>query len=392
LENRTWWWVGGGAVVLAIILFFVFSDGDDDGDTTTTVPVAADTTTTEGDAATTTTEAGATTTTAPPLIGEGRLVGMAYDIGGRGDLSFNDLAALAWDTGKEMYGYDGEELVPDEGGENREENLRLLAETGHELIVANGFAFANNVFHVGTEFPDVAFTITDSCPAADDFSTAEMDNVRCMLFAEHEGSFLVGAAAAMKSTTGTVGFIGGVTIPLIVKFDAGFRAGALHVNPDIVILDSVYLSDPPDFSGFGDPGAGKLAADALYAQGADVVYHAAGGSGFGLFESAEENSTEDLFLWAIGVDADQFNTVGDSALAAHILTSMLKRVDVAVGKTIEDFLEGNFTPGPQVFDLSVEGVGYSTTGGFVDDISAELDALAAQIIDGTIVVPETLEG
>ena len=389
MENRTWWWVGGGAVVLAVILFFVFRDSD--GDTTTTIPVAGDTTTT-GAEGTTTTQAGATTTTATPLIGEGSLVGMAYDIGGRGDLSFNDLAALAWDTGKEMYGYTGEELVPDAGGENREENLRLLADTGHELIIANGFAFANNVFHVATEFPDTTFTITDSCPSDDDFGTPDMPNVRCMLFAEHEGSFLVGAAAAMKSTTGTIGFIGGVTIPLIQKFDAGFRAGALHVNPDIVILDSVYLTDPPDFSGFGNPALGKAAADAMYEQGADVVYHAAGGSGFGLFQSADEKSTDDQHLWAIGVDADQYNTVGDDALAEHILTSMLKRVDVAVGNTIEEFLEGNFTSGPQVFDLSVEGVGYSTTGGFVDDISADLDALAAQIIDGTIVVPETLEG
>ena len=392
MESRTWWWIGGGAVVLAVILFFVFSGDDTDGDTTT-VPVAGDTTTTTTEPeGTTTTEAGATTTTAPPLIGEGRSVGMAYDIGGRGDLSFNDLAALAWDTGKEMYGYEGDELVPDEGGENREENLRLLAETGHELIVANGFAFANNVFHVATESPDTTFTITDSCPQDDEFGTPDMANVRCMLFAEHEGSFLVGAAAAMKSQTGTIGFIGGVTIPLIEKFDAGFRAGALHVNPDIVILDSIYLTDPPDFSGFGNPALGRTAADSLYQQGADVVYHAAGGSGFGLFESANENSTDDQHLWAIGVDADQFNTVGNSELAEHILTSMLKRVDVAVGNTIEDFLVGEFTSGAQIFDLSVEGVGYSATGGFVDDIAADLDALAAQIIDGTIVVPETLEG
>lgn len=362
-------------------------------------PSGGDETTTTADGGVTTTAGGPTTTageepptTAAPMIGEGRLIGMAYDIGGRGDLSFNDLAALAWDEGKTLYGYDGNELVPDEGGENREENLRLLAETDHELIMANGFAFANNVFHVATEFPETMFAITDSCPQDDEFGTPEMANVRCMLFAEHEGSFLVGAAAALKSTTGTIGFIGGVQIPLIEKFQAGFEAGALAANPDINILPAVYLTQPPDFSGFGNPALGNEAAQSLYGAGADVVFHAAGGSGSGLFQAAADLSTDDLFLWAIGVDADQYNTVGDPALQAHILTSMLKRVDVAVGNTILDFLEGNFTPGPEVFDLSVDGVGYSTTGGFVDDIASDLEAFKAQIIDGTITVPETPGG
>ncbi|MCH7900632.1 MAG: BMP family ABC transporter substrate-binding protein [Acidobacteria bacterium] len=378
--------------LLGVLVLVIAACGDDDAETTTTIPTAAEpTTTAEGDETATTAEAEATTTVAP-MIGEGRLVGMAYDIGGRGDLSFNDLAALAWDNGKTLYGYDGEELVPDEGGENREENLRLLADTGHELIIANGFAFANNVFRVATDNPDTLFTITDSCPQDDDFGTPDMANVRCMLFAEHEGSFLVGAAAAMVTETGTIGFIGGVQIGLIEKFQAGYEAGALSVDPDINILPAVYLTQPPDFSGFGNPALGREAAEALYGQGADVVFHAAGGSGFGLFEAAASLSTDDVFLWAIGVDADQFNTVGDSDLAAHILTSMLKRVDVAVGETILDFLEGNFTPGPVIFDLEAEGVGYSTTGGFVDAFVADLDGLAAMIISGDIVVPEVLEG
>ena len=371
---------------LALVLAACSPSAGDE--TTTTEDGGATTTTADG---TTTTEGG-TTTTAEAMIGEGRLIGMAYDIGGRGDLSFNDLAAQAWDDGMAMYGYEGEELVPDEGGENREENLRLLAETGHELIIANGFAFANNVFHVATENPETLFAITDSCPQDDEFGTPEMDNVRCMLFAEHEGSFLVGAAAAMKSTAGVIGFIGGVQVPLIEKFQAGFEAGALHVNPDITILPAVYLTQPPDFSGFGNPALGSEAAQSLYGQGADVVFHAAGGSGSGLFQAAADLSTDDNFLWAIGVDADQFNTVGDPALAAHILTSMLKRVDVAVGNTILDFLEGNFTAGPAIFNLAVDGVGYSLTGGFVDDIAADLDALKDQIVDGTIVVPETPGG
>jgi basic membrane protein A len=367
---------------LAALALVLAACGDDAGETTTTAGGA--TTTAGGD---TTTTAAAPTTTAAELIGEGRVVGMAFDVGGRGDLSFNDLAALAWDDGMAMYGYTGEELAPDAGGENREENLRLLAESGQELIIANGFAFAQNVWRVGTEFPDTMFAITDDCPQDDTFTVVEMANVRCMLFSEEQGSFLMGVAAALKSTSGTIGFIGGVQVPLILKFQAGFEAGALAANPDINILPAVYLTQVPDFTGFNDPVKGKEAALALYGQGADVIFHAAGGSGLGLFQAADELSTDDSFLWAIGVDSDQYNTVGDPALQEHILTSMLKRVDVAVGKAILDFLEGSFSPGAVRLGLAEEGVGYATSGGFIDDISAQLDDYATQIIDGTIVVP-----
>ena len=370
------------AALAALALVLAACGDDGAGDTTTTAGGA--TTTAGGD---TTTTGGEPTTTAADLIGEGRTIGMAFDVGGRGDLSFNDLAALAWDEGMAEFGYTGEELAPDAGGENREENLRLLAESGQELIIANGFAFAQNVWRVGTEFPDTMFAITDDCPQDDTFTVVEMPNVRCMLFSEEQGSFLMGVAAALKSTSGTIGFIGGVQVPLILKFQAGFEAGALAANPDINILPAVYLTQVPDFTGFNDPVKGKEAALALYGQGADVVYHAAGGSGLGLFQAADELSTDDSHLWAIGVDADQFNTVGDPALQEHILTSMLKRVDVAVAKSISDFLEGSFTPGAVRLGLAEEGVGYATSGGFIDDISAQLDDYATQIIDGTIVVP-----
>jgi basic membrane protein A and related proteins len=373
------------AVLGVLALVLAACSPAESGDTTTT---QAPTATTAGEGPTTTAGEGPTTTVG--LIGEGIQIGMAFDVGGRGDQSFNDLAANAWDDGKRMYGYIGRELAPDAGGENREENLRLLAETGHALIIANGFAFAQNVWRVGTEFPDTAFAITDDCPQDDTFTVVEMDNVRCMLFSEEQGSFLVGAAAALKSETGIVGFIGGVEVPLIKKFQAGFEAGAKFVNPDITILPAVYLTQVPDFTGFNDPVKGKEAALALYGQDADVIYHAAGGSGGGLFQAADELSTDTQHLWAIGVDSDQYQVVLESdtpELAEHILTSMLKKVDVAVGKAVLDFLEGNFTPGPIRLGLAEDGVGYSTSGGFVDDIAAQLDALAADIIAGTIEVP-----
>ena len=379
--------VGALALVLAAC-------GDDSSEDTTTTEGAPDVTEPAAGEETTTTAAAAeeeTATTAAMLIGEGREIGMAFDIGGRGDQSFNDLAALAWDDGKRMYGYTGRELAPDAGGENREENLRLLAETGSEMIIANGFAFAQNVWRVGTDFPDVNFAITDDCPQDDTFTVVEMDNVRCMLFSEEQGSFLVGAAAAMKTTTGTIGFIGGVETGLILKFQAGYEAGALSVDPDITILPAVYLTQVPDFTGFNDPVKGKEAGVALYGQGADIVYHAAGGSGLGLFQAADEGSTDDLFLWAIGVDQDQYNFFIEVSpeLSEHILTSMLKAVDVAVGLAILEQLQGEFTPGAVRLGLADGGIGYATSGGFIDDIVDALDALADQIIDGTIVVPTT---
>ena len=165
-------------------------------------------------------------------------------------------------------------------------------------------------------------------------------------------------------------------------------AGATTVNPDIVI-DINYLTEPPDFGGFGDPAKGKEAALAMYQGGADVVYHAAGGSGLGLFQAAQEISTSTgSQVWAIGVDSDQYLTAG-ADLQPYILTSMLKRVDVAVYNTIQAVVDGMFAGGYQTFDLSVDGVGYATSGGFVDDIAGDLDAFKAQIISGDIVVPTT---
>ena len=379
---------------LAALALVLGACGDSGSEDTTTTAATEETTTSAMAEETTTSAAGEPTTTAMSIDGTGRNIGMAFDVGGRGDLSFNDLAAAAWDEGKELYGYDGQELAPDAGGENREQNLRLLAESGSEMIIANGFAFAQNVWRVGTEFPEVMFAITDDCPVDDTFAPVPMDNVRCMLSSEEQGSFLVGAAAALKSETGTIGFIGGVQTPLILKFQAGFEAGALAANPDIEILPAVYLTQVPDFTGFNDPVKGNEAARGLYGQGADVIFHAAGGSGLGLFRAAAELTTDDTFLWAIGVDSDQYESVlgaaeeGEGAtLQPHILTSMLKGVDVHVSTAIVDFLTDNFSPGEKRLGLAEDGVGYSTSGGFVDDIAPQLEEFKAQIIDGTIVVP-----
>ena len=326
---------------------------------------------------------------------EPQKVGLVYDIGGRGDLSFNDAAAAGLDQATAEFNVEAEELEPNQGGTNRGELLRLLAEQETGLIIGVGFLFAADICATALEFPDVKFADVDgfidetTCEGAENL-TAE-SNTASLLFAEEQGSFLVGAAAALKSEAGHIGFVGGVEIDLIKKFQAGFEAGAKQINPDIQI-DVSYLTQPPDFTGFNDPSKGKEAAAAMYDGGADVVYHAAGGSGSGVFEAAKEASEAGgSQRWAIGVDSDQYQTAPED-LKPYILTSMLKRVDVAVYETIKDFVNDEFEGGYHTFDLSVDGVGYSTSGGFIDDISDQLEELKQQIIDGEIEVPTTPEG
>ena len=326
-----------------------------------------------------------TTTTAAALPGEGMKVGMAFDIGGRGDQSFNDSAAAGLEKAIADFGIDTKELEADAGGENREENLRLLADDGSEMILAIGFAFADGVTNVATDFPDTFFAVVDA-------ASVDLPNVAGLVFAEHEGSALVGAAAALKSETGTIGFIGGVSgFGLIERFQAGYEFGAKQVNPDIEILVT-YLSAAPDFAGFNDPAKATESALGMYDEGADVIYHAAGGSGAGLFEAAKSFSEDGgSKVWAIGVDSDQYNTA-DDAVKEYILTSMLKRVDVSVYSAVSSFVNGKPLVGTQVFDLAVGGVGYSVSGGFVDDITGDLDALRTKIVAGDLVVPTEPQG
>ena len=303
-------------------------------------------------------------------------VGLAYDVGGRGDQSFNDAAARGLDRAIDEFGVDSEEAEASDGEPEsaREDRLIQLADAGFDPIIAVGFAYSESVAKVAPQYPEVSFAIVDD-------AVATGDNIANLLFAEEEGSFLVGAAAAMKSKADHIGFVGGVEVPLIQKFEAGFIAGAKEVNPDIRV-DTTYLTQPPDFSGFGDPAKGKTAAAGMFDSGADVVYHAAGGSGSGVFQAA--NAAKG---WAIGVDSDQFRTAGP--LRDVVLTSMLKKVDVAVYDYIKAYVDGKPLTGEQIYDLEANGVDYSTSGGFVDDISGQIDDYKQQIISGEIKVPST---
>lgn len=305
------------------------------------------------------------------------MVGMAYDVGGRGDQSFNDAAAAGLDKAKSELGIEAKEAtaVDKEPESAREERLQQLIDAGFTSIVAVGFAYAPSVAKVSKENPDVHFALVDS-------TDAKGANITNLTFAEEQGSFLVGAAAALKSKSGNIGFVGGVEVDLIKKFEAGFMAGAKAANPSIKI-QSKYLTQPPDFSGFGDPAKGKTAAEGMFQAGADVVYHAAGGSGGGVFTAAKAAGGQ-----AIGVDSDQALTAAPEVKDV-IITSMIKKVDVAVYDFIKAESEGKFSAGEKIFDLKAGGVDYSTTGGKVDDIKSKLDDYKQQIIDGKITVPKT---
>ncbi len=314
-------------------------------------------------------------------------VGLTYDIGGRGDQSFNDSAAAGLDRAKEEIGVTGSEAEPNADGSDRAQLLQLQADNS-ELVVAVGFLFAGDVVTVAAENPDTNFAVIDD--AMLDFDNGAVpwgDNIAGLTFAEEQGSFLVGAAAALKSETGTIGFIGGVGgFGLIEKFEAGYAAGARAVNPDIEIIPQ-YITQAPDFDGFFAADRAQEIALTMYGQGADVIYHAAGGSGAGLFEAAKsESESSGSQVWAIGVDSDQYNTAG-ADFQPYILTSMLKRVDTAVFEITNAQAGGAFSAGNTVYDLSVDGVGYSTTGGYIDDIVPQLEEFKAGIISGDIVVP-----
>jgi basic membrane protein A len=310
--------------------------------------------------------------------GDGPKVGLAYDVGGRGDQSFNDsayagLAKAVKDlkaTCKEGEASDGE------AESARETRLRDLADAGMNPIVGVGFAYSEATDKVAPDYPKVNFAVIDGFDPTADKANA---NVAYLGFAENEGSYLVGAAAALKSKAHHIGFVGGVHNDLIKKFEAGYVAGAKAADPSVKV-DVKYIEES-NLKGFGDPAGGKSAAAAEYDNGADVVYHAAGASGSGVFEAAV-----DANKLAIGVDSDQYLTAPKDQ-QSHILTSMLKRVDVATYDMIQSVADSKPLTSYQTYDLKVDGVGYSTSGGFVDDIKSKLDDYAAKIKSGETKVP-----
>jgi basic membrane protein A len=300
------------------------------------------------------------------------MAGIAFDTGGRGDGTFNDSAAAGGDKAKTDLGIELKELEATVD-EDRKANLELLAGDGAKVIVGVGFMFTDPMGEIAAANPDITFGIVDS--------VVDAPNVKSLVFAEEQGSFLVGAAAALKCGCDKIGFIGGQEIDLIKKFEAGYTAGAKQINPDITV-EVKYLGPAGDNSAWGNVAGAKEIASGWYADGVEVVYTAAGGSGAGTIEAAIEAGK-----WAVGVDSDQYLTAGSDDAKKVILTSMLKRVDVAVYETIKAVKNGDTKGGINVFDLKNDGVGYATSGGYIDEFKDQLDALKKDIVDGKITVP-----
>jgi basic membrane protein A and related proteins len=316
-------------------------------------------------------------------------VGMAFDIGGLGDKSFNDAA----NAGLQQAIADGlvceDNVVTNEAnstGSDRDQNVQALADSGFNLVIGVGFAFSPGINTIAPDYPDTSFMIVDgyatcgtACGLTNDADA--IPNVADYTFKEQEGSFLVGAAAAIKCACDTIGFLGGQTGPLIEKFEAGYEAGAKAVNPNMTILVE-YIGD--DTTAFNDPVKGEALSTKMYDGGAEIVYHASGASGAGLFNAAVEANK-----LAIGVDSDQYLTAS-AEQQPLIFTSMLKRVDTAVYNAIQAVGDGSFG-GSQVFGLAEDGLDYSksNTTEMTQDIIDQLETFREQIISGEIVVPES---
>lgn len=314
---------------------------------------------------------------AAPAQAAGKTIGIAYSLGGRDVPGFNQLAYIGvkplLDRDKSLKLIESQDN-PTATDDQRTERLRLMAQRGANPIVVVGFTYANALKKVAPEFPKVQWGIVDD-------SSVTAPNVQSIVFKEEEGSYLVGLAAAMTTKTGRIGFIGGVNTPLIKKFEAGFIAGAKAINPRIRI-QSTYISNFPDFSGFNDPAKGYEAAKGMYENGADVVYAAAGGTGTGMHKAASE-----LKKWSIGVDADEATYPAHAAYKSTILTSMLKRVDLGTRAFVRSALAGKKTAGVRVWGFKQGGVGYTTTGGYLKDVTKVINTYAKRISSGAVVVP-----
>lgn len=292
---------------------------------------------------------------------------VVYDMGGKNDKSFNEAAytgaeKFKADTGKEYRDF---EIQNDA---QREQAMRRFAQDGNEPIVAIGFSHAAALEKIAKEFPDTKFAIVDM--------VVDLPNVRSIVFNEHEGSYLVGVMAAKASETGKVGFIGGMDIPLIRKFACGYKGGVKSVSADIEVFENMTGTTP---AAWNDPVKGAELANSQFDRGADVVYHAAGGTGVGVLQAAA-----DADKLGIGVDSNQ-----NGMHPGDVLTSMLKRVDVAVHKAFMD-VDSDDWSGVNVLGLKEDGVGYAMDENNADlvdaDMKAAVEQASADIISGKVKV------
>ena len=295
---------------------------------------------------------------------------IVYDFGGKFDRSFNQSASEGAERFKKETGATIREFEITNAAQ-REQAMQQLARRGATVIVAIGFTQASAVEKVAKQFPNVKFTLIDG--------TVDLPNVQSVNFREQESSYLCGMAAAMASRTGKIGFVGGMDIPLIRKFALGYTEGARAVNPRIEVFQNMTGTTP---AAWGDPTKGAELARSQFGRGADVIFHAAGATGVGVMQAAK-----DAGKLSIGCDSNQ-----DYMHPGSVLTSAVKRVDVAVYSAFKAAKEGKWQAGPRVLGLAEEGVGYSLDEHnrklITPEMERRLEQAKADIISGKIKVTE----
>lgn len=313
--------------------------------------------------------------------GDGLDVGIVFDLGGRGDKSFNDGAYLGAERAHRELGARVRFIEPGEGSD-REAGLRLLAAEGMDLVIGVGFIFSDDLTQLAKEYPNTRFAGVDYAVALDSAGNAIQPppNLAALKFREEEGSFLVGALAALVGKSKKVGFVGGMDFPLIHKFEVGYRAGVKAVCPDCEVI-AQYAGVTPE--AFRNPGRGQELALSQFQSGVNVIFHASGSTGLGVFEAARRRGK-----LAIGVDADQY-----AEAPGFILTSMVKGVDQAVYDAISQVKDGTFRGGIFQLGLKEKGVDYiydaHNKALIPDSVHARVEALRQEIIEGKITVPST---
>lgn len=327
-------------------------------------------------------------TEALPQTGCHKNIGIVFDIGGKNDRSFN---AAAWEGVKRAQKELNVCLYDVEPGDptSIEPAMRAFAERNFDLVFGVGFAQGPIMQKVATDYPNVNFAIVDGVIFEADGKTPKK-NVASLVFREHEGSYLVGMIAAYKSKTGVLGFVGGMDIPLIHKFETGFEEGARSVNPNIRVIDNyVGVTD----SAWNNPGKGKELALSQIESGADVIFTAAGNSGLGVFDAVEQfgidPKTGEARKFVIGVDSNQ-----NGVKPGFVLTSMVKRVDNAVFDVVKEVVEGKFQGGFHSFGLDKDGVAYALDDYnrklIPPDVIEKVEEAKKKIIDGEIKVTDAM--
>lgn len=304
-----------------------------------------------------------------PVYAQTPRIGLILAEGGLGDQSFNDAAFRGLMQAKDELGVDVVYVEPADIAE-MEEHQRAFADLDLDLVIVIGFIHQSALVEVSADYPHINFAIVDD--------VVDNPNVTSLVFEEHEGSFLVGVLAGLMSETNKVGFVGGMEVPLIRKFEVGFVEGATYANPDVEVL--------VNYAGaFDDPGRGRELAISQNERGADIVYHAAGGTGSGVIDAAVANG-----FYAIGVDSDQ-----DYMAPGIVLTSMVKRVDTAVFEVIKSVVDGTLEGGVRSFDIEDGGVGTSeftyTKDLIPESVFDAIEDAKAKIISGEIVVSNPLQ-